>query len=375
MAELVKIAQARGENRANAIFFHGLGGDARTTWQPTYTKKGEDSHWLEWLAEDIEGVSVYSVSYERALTDWQGSVMELNDRAANVLNLLLLKTDLKAGEIILAAHSLGGLVIKQLLRKAADEAADRVEAWRFIERIRKVAFLSTPHVGADLASWGDWLRILTRPSPPTRSLLHNDSHLRDLNLWYQTWIKQRGIDHLILTETRATSMFGGIIRPDNSDPGLATDPIPIDSDHIGIVKPINRESETYQLVRNFIVRRPEQAVLRQEIKIDAVKDDTDDLHRFDAHACHANEQVNDLFLIISESTPGLVRQCIDRSLIPKADKSERLPCRLGESLAAHAFQPEHGVLPIGPQAGTQLLKRVVAQSALAYRHTSPMSDF
>src|ERR1700730_4978189 len=120
MAELVNMAQARGENRANAIFFHGLGGDARTTWQPTYTKKGEDSHWLEWLAEDIEGVSVYSVSYERALTDWQGSGEGLNDRAANVLNLLLLKTELRAGEVILAGHSLGGLVIKQLLRKAAD---------------------------------------------------------------------------------------------------------------------------------------------------------------------------------------------------------------------------------------------------------------
>jgi predicted esterase len=110
MAELAKIAQARGENRLDAIFFHGLGGGARTTWQPTYTKKGEDSLWLEWLAEDIEGVSVYSVSYERALTDWQGSVMELSDRAANVLNLLLLKTDLRAGELILAGHSLGGLL-------------------------------------------------------------------------------------------------------------------------------------------------------------------------------------------------------------------------------------------------------------------------
>jgi pimeloyl-ACP methyl ester carboxylesterase len=217
MEELVKIAQARGENRANAIFFHGLGGDARTTWQPTYIKKSEDALWLEWLAQDIEGVSVYSVSYGAALTDWQGSVMELSERAANVLNLLLLEADLGAGEVILAGHSLGGLVIKQLLRKAADEATDRAEAWHFIERIRKVAFFATPHGGADLANWGDRLRMLTRPSAPTRLLLHNDSRLRDLNLWYRTWTKQRGINHLVLTETRATSMFGGIVKPDNSD--------------------------------------------------------------------------------------------------------------------------------------------------------------
>jgi pimeloyl-ACP methyl ester carboxylesterase len=292
MAELVKIAQARGETRTNAIFFHGLGGDARTTWQPTYTKESEASLWLEWLAEDIEGVSVYSISYEAALTGWQGSVMELSDRATNVLNLLLLKTDLRAGEVILAGHSFGGLVIKQLLRKAADEAAD--EAWRFIERIRKVAFFATPHGGADLASWSDWLRILTRPSAPRRLLPHNDSHFRDLNLWYRTWTKQRGIDHLILTETRATSTFGGIIRPDNSDPGLATHPIPIDSDHIQIVKPINRESETYQLVRNFIMRRTEQPVLHEEKDIDAVKDDTqairENVDRLTAELCMNNAQ-------------------------------------------------------------------------------------
>jgi hypothetical protein len=50
-------------------------------------------------------------------------------------------------------------------------------------------------------------------------------------------------------------MFGMIVKPDSSDPGLASDPIPIDSDHIAIVKPANRESESYQLVCNFILGR------------------------------------------------------------------------------------------------------------------------
>ena len=40
MAELFKIAEATGEKRANTVFFHGLGGDARGTWRAAWTGFG-----------------------------------------------------------------------------------------------------------------------------------------------------------------------------------------------------------------------------------------------------------------------------------------------------------------------------------------------
>jgi tetratricopeptide (TPR) repeat protein/pimeloyl-ACP methyl ester carboxylesterase len=262
MADLFPIAEARGPKTASVIFFHGLGGDAHDTWSAD--PKDKASFWPAWLAQDIEGLAVYSVGYEASVSGWNGSAMELTDRAANVLNLLLVNPDLGTGELILAGHSLGGLVIKQVLRKAADEATDRAEASSFIERVRKVAFLATPHAGSDLAGWGDRLRVLVQPSAATRSLLRNDQHLRDLNLWYRRWARQRGIDHLILTETKTTSLFGMIVKPDSSDPGLSSDPIPIDTDHIDIAKPVNRKSEVYQLVLNFIKRHTERPVSHEE---------------------------------------------------------------------------------------------------------------
>lgn len=69
-------------------------------------------------------------------------------------------------------------------------------------------------------------------------------------------------------------MFGMIVKPDSSDPGLASDPIPIDSDHITIVKPANRKNGIYELVQNFILRHTERPVSVEERKIDAVKEDT-----------------------------------------------------------------------------------------------------
>ncbi|MGB8900034.1 MAG: hypothetical protein WCC90_12730, partial [Methylocella sp.] len=262
MADLFPIAEARGPKTANVIFFHGLGGDAHGTWSAD--PKDKASFWPAWLAQDIEGLSVYSVGYEASVSGWNGSAMELTDRAANVLNLLLVNPDLGAGELILVGHSLGGLVIKQVLRKAADEAVEGAEALSFIERVRKVAFLATSHAGSDLAGWGDRLRVLIQPSAATRSLLRNDQHLRDLNLWYRRWARQRGINHLILTETKTTPLFGMIVKPDSSDPGLSSDPVPIDTDHIGIAKPLNRESEVYQLVLNFIKRHTERPVSHEE---------------------------------------------------------------------------------------------------------------
>jgi hypothetical protein len=62
MADHFLIAEARGPKSANVVFFHGLGGDARATWQVT---KDESSFWPAWLAQDIEGLSVYSVAIMR----------------------------------------------------------------------------------------------------------------------------------------------------------------------------------------------------------------------------------------------------------------------------------------------------------------------
>ena len=74
------------------------------------------------------------------------------------------------------------LLIKQMLRIGEAEAHRNAQAASFMERVQKVAFLATPHTGADLAGWSDQLRVLVRPSAATISLVRNDPNLRDLNL-------------------------------------------------------------------------------------------------------------------------------------------------------------------------------------------------
>ena len=183
--------------------------------------------------------------------------MHLTDRATSLLERLLVEPELRDGPLILIGHSFGGLVIKQLLRTAESDARIRAEAANFIKRVKKVVFLATPHIGSGLPVLGDRLRMLIRPSAATASLVRNDPNLRDLNRWYRNWAHYSGTDHLILVETKSTKIFGMIVRPDSSDPGIiGSSPIPIDADHIEICKPKDRSSDAYAHIRSFVERQP-----------------------------------------------------------------------------------------------------------------------
>jgi pimeloyl-ACP methyl ester carboxylesterase len=238
MADLIPIAEAKEGKRANAVFVHGLGGDAYTTWQAN--RKDKATFWPAWLAQDIEGLSVYSVGYEAPVSRWRGSAMHLTDRAANVLDRLLGEPAFAQGPLVLVGHSLGGLVIKELLRKAETDARRREDAADFLRRVEKIAFLATPHTGAGLATLGDRLRILARPSAATSCLVRNDPNLRALNLWYRGWANERQIAHLVLAEDKSLRILGMIVKPDSADPGLANaDIVPIDANHLTVCKPPN----------------------------------------------------------------------------------------------------------------------------------------
>jgi pimeloyl-ACP methyl ester carboxylesterase len=211
MAQIIHVGTGDGEKRANIVFLHGLGGDPRTTWQHG---PDDQAFWPRWLAEDIAGLAVYSIGYEASVSRWRGTAMHLADRAANILARILAEPDLQSGQLILIGHSLGGLVIKQLLQNAESEGRHNAEAAGFLKRVDKVAFLATPHTGSDLATFGNRIRIFVRPSAATTCLARNDPNLRGLNNWYRTWANARGISHLMLTETDAIRILGMIVKPD-----------------------------------------------------------------------------------------------------------------------------------------------------------------
>ena len=88
VTELVKVAGWTGERRGSVVFVHGLGGHVYDTWRRS---PNDELFWPLWLARDIEGLTVYSLSYAAPASNWLGTSMPLEDRASTSSNASLVK--------------------------------------------------------------------------------------------------------------------------------------------------------------------------------------------------------------------------------------------------------------------------------------------
>lgn len=255
-----KIHHMAGDREAgkHVIFIHGLGGHYEDSWACGRDRK---VFWPSWLAENESGVCVWSIEYESKVGYFIDDTMAFKDRAANIAEGLFIKKELKEGEIIFIGHSMGGLLIKQILRIAQDMKNFSDEANNLVSRITGIAFIGTPHNGSDLSTIGNMLPvrlvmslIKLSPSAATLYLYRNNPELRELNRWSRDWVRHHKMPTLSLGETKITGFLGWIVKPDSSDAGFAEYLKLVDKDHNSVCKPDDREDLVYQLIENFVLK-------------------------------------------------------------------------------------------------------------------------
>ncbi|MFB6449580.1 alpha/beta fold hydrolase [Bradyrhizobium tunisiense] len=252
---MIKISGWVPTPRANVVFVHGLMGDAYATWSRSDSFPSPDAtFWPAWLSTDIPGLQVFTVSYDAPASNWLGTSMALQDRAVNVLQVLLADETLRKSPTFLICHSLGGLLIKQILLLLKEQEERNPKARDLLASIKKIVFVATPHTGSRKATLLGQLSFLAWPSAIARSLVANDPALRQINVSYRDLADDRRavLSHLIFYETQET-FFGGIVDEASSDPGLQARPIPIDANHITIAKPTDRGAQLYVGTRDFVL--------------------------------------------------------------------------------------------------------------------------
>src|ERR1700737_386338 len=222
MSTLHRVSNGGSAPTGSAVFVPGLGGDPYKTWEYYGTNH---SFWLNWLSEDIPNVSIYALEYEADVSDWFGSSMAITDRATNIAAELMANR-LEEAPLIFVCHSLGGLVVKQLLRLSADRSS--ADEGKLVQQTRGAIFLGTPNSGSNLASWANIFRALIRPSTATKGLATNDPYLRDLNIWYRDNAPDRGIATLAFSETKPLKGVI-VVNQASADPEVkGVRPIPLD---------------------------------------------------------------------------------------------------------------------------------------------------
>jgi hypothetical protein len=261
MSDLIEVHGGNDPDRTgDIVFVHGLRGNAKEYWQ---WRGRPETFWPEWLAKekDLPGVSVWSLGYDAAAFEWSGSAMPLYVRGNNALDLLS-QSNIGDVPIVFVTHSLGGLLVKQMLRSAKELKQPR---WKAIaEKTCGLVFISTPHSGSDLATFVSYLGWVLRGSVALEDLKANAPQLLQLNTWYRQNVgsEEEGdlpVKSLVYYEEQKTYwgflnlLWAIVVDRASADPGIRdVIPIGLDFDHSTIHKPKSTSSQLYQGVKRHI---------------------------------------------------------------------------------------------------------------------------
>jgi hypothetical protein len=227
------------------IFLHGLAGDRFSTWTNL-----DEKFWPQVVADTFPNCRVYTCGFKSSklssLKTGEGtSIMDLGSMIAEGL----ICREILAPKTLFICHSLGGLVVKQMIRKCSDSAdKDFNELGRSCVG---VAFLATPHQGSKLASTLNTI-LSNGASKQLAQLTDGEDELFDLNEYFRTRAVRNKISVKSFYETEKT--WGvQVVDKISGNPGVfGSDPIGVEGDHITICKPDGPEAPVHKSVCKFI---------------------------------------------------------------------------------------------------------------------------
>jgi pimeloyl-ACP methyl ester carboxylesterase len=222
-------------NEVAVVFVHGVFGDATSTWTNSATK----AYWPELLKDDpaFSNASIYVFEYPTSVFSQNLSINEIAEVMQRTLDA---DGVLDHKRLVFVMHSMGGLVVRDLIVKFRDDLRSKIQM---------LFFCSTPTTGSAVAKLGVLLR--TRPQLGHLLPMNSDSFLADLQ---RDWLDARfTFSSYCAYEGRDT--YGVRVVEQQSATNLCTEPLtPVDANHIDIVKPANRKATIYKALAQAFKR-------------------------------------------------------------------------------------------------------------------------
>ncbi len=215
------------------ILVHGLGGTIDRTW-------GNFPDFLESDTDLDFSIVAYGYDSPPIYHFWKRAPSILNI-ANGVLTDIKAHCDLDRDEIILAGHSLGGLVIKKLLLRLNDK--------KITHNIKKVCFFDVPHDGSGFANIAKYISFRNWH---LKSLCRDSSELDELN---DQWVDSKLDSALEILSIIAAN--DNIVSSSSSKSIFRNHKVETinNVDHSTIVKPESSNSSSYIVFKNFILAK------------------------------------------------------------------------------------------------------------------------
>lgn len=224
------------KNQGNSkviVFVHGLFSD------PEAWRCDPNHYWPEMIANDESSVfadtDVYVAKYP---TPPRGGEMTLADIASNLYNRLTADNVFSGHQqVIFVAHSMGGILVQQLLITYTKE--------KLSEKVPAIFLYGTPDEGSRIANLAHYFNR----DPLLKELQSGEGNfvLPDMDQkWHHSEASQ--IKRYCAYETRPEDGFKIVNR--NSATRGCDDSVAVDSDHHHLVKPCSTEDTAYTFLKN-----------------------------------------------------------------------------------------------------------------------------
>ncbi|RWS11207.1 protein SERAC1-like isoform X2 [Dinothrombium tinctorium] len=246
------------------IFVHGLLGGIFRTWRQSDSSKNLDNYtrcWPQtWLAADIPSLRVLAIDYPTYLTGWKVECptekLSLKDRSNSILESLI-AAGVGKRPIIWVGHSMGGLIIKEMLvscDKSNSQALKDV-----IANTKGTVFYSCPNRGSDLAVWPSKFPNVVLPSTEVMELMTDSPALMKLHEEFLNTVRQRDVKCLSFGESfksrlglKKVKFSAFMVSEKSANPGYGEFHL-LPMDHHSTCKPANKQSDAYRLTYDFIL--------------------------------------------------------------------------------------------------------------------------
>lgn len=245
-------------NNQAIIFVHGVFSDGFASW----FNKDSGALWPVMLADDgsktATDFDIYTINYNTPYLERAPSIPETT--IAILTDMDDAKFFSKYELIHFVAHSMGGLIVKDMITKL-----NRPTQTHRLSHIGAVVLLATPSKGAQLAGMATWLSF--NPQIEAMKSAVNNNFLQDLEERWQDLKNDRTKQGLLVPlvfcahETK-TTLWLSIVNAVEASTDCDSAKRAVAKDHVEISKPKNVNDDPYTWVLNRLKETKELAVTK-----------------------------------------------------------------------------------------------------------------